>query len=350
VVGVARAGLARLVSHFDDAAYQSMVSSDELLAAVRALAPHSLMVVPLMARERLLGTLTLLRGPGSERYSEEDLVLAQDFSQRCGLAIDNARLLTELQRALRTRDDFLSSVAHDLRNPLTVVKMRAGMLRAEVARGSIVPERLTSSAGRILSATEEMGSMIDSLLDLVRAEMGQRPSLRRTEVDLGALARGVALDQQQAAHRHQLHVHTPETPVFASLDEVRVRRVVRNLLLNAVKYSPEGGLIEVRVQQREVEGSGWAVLEVRDSGLGIPARDLPHLFERFFRGENVVGRIPGTGLGLFGARQIAEQHGGRIEVKSVEGQGSTFTVWLPQQPPPSEEQPSLTAPGGPPGA
>lgn len=338
VLEVLRTGQAQLVRHFDDMAYQSMVASDAHLAAVRALAPHSLLVVPLVARERLLGTLTLLRGAGSERYTEEDLLLAQDFGRRCGLAIDNARLLTELQRSLRTRDDFLSSVAHDLRNPLTLIKLRAGLLHTEVARrGSVVPERLTSAATRILSATEEMGSMIDSLLDLVRSEMGQRPSLRRTEVDVGALARGVAMDQQQGAQQHQVHVHAPETPVLATVDEIRVRRVVRNLLLNAVKYSPEGGSVEVRVQQREVEGSGWAVLEVSDTGIGIPARDLPHLFERFFRGENVVGRIPGTGLGLFGARQIAEQHGGRIEVTSVEGQGSTFAVWLPLQPPPVPE-------------
>lgn len=340
VLEVLRTGQARLVEDYDDAAYQATVSSDEHLSAVRALAPHSILVVPLLAREQVLGTITLLRSPGRERYTEEDLVLAQDFCQRCGLAIDNARLLTKLQRALRTRDDFLSSVAHDLRNPLTVIKMRASLLRTDVAqRGSIVPERLTTSVTRILSATDEMGSMIDSLLDLVRTEMGQRPSLRRTEVDLGALARGVAADQQQASQRHQIHVHTPEPPLFMSLDEVRVRRVVRNLLLNAVKYSPEGGHIEVRIQRREVEGRGWALLEVQDAGLGIPASDLPHLFERFYRGENVVGLIPGTGIGLFGARQIAELHGGHIEVKSVEGQGSTFTVWLPQEPPAADEQP-----------
>jgi PAS domain S-box-containing protein len=343
VLEVFRTGQAQLVEHYDDAAFQATTSSDEHLTAVRALAPQSLVVVPIVARERVLGTLTLLRGQGRERFTKEDLALAQDFSRRCGLAIDNARLLTELQRSLRLRDDFLSSVAHDLRNPLTVIKMRAALLHTEVAqRGSIVPARLTSAATRILSATDELGSMIDSLLDLVRSEMGQRPSLRLTEVDLGALATGVALDQQQSAQRHQIHVHTPKTPVLASLDEVRVRRVVRNLLLNAVKYSPAGGLVEVRVQRREENGGGWAVLEVRDTGIGIPARDLPRLFEQFHRGENVMGRIPGTGLGLFGARQIAEQHGGRIEVTSVEGQGSTFSVWLPQQPPPPHGPPSTT--------
>jgi PAS domain S-box-containing protein len=338
VLEVFRTGQAKLVENYDDAAYQATVSSDEHLAAVRALAPHSILVVPLVARERVLGTLTLLRGRDRERYTEEDLALAKDFGQRCGLALDNARLLTELQRSLRTRDDFLSSVAHDLRNPLTVIKMRAAILHGEVARrDNIVPERLASAATRILAATEEMGSMIDSLIDLVRSETGQPMNLRRTPVDLGALARSVALDQQQAAQRHKVHVHTPETPVVASLDEIRVRRVVRNLLLNAVKYSPEGSSVEVSVHQRDMGGRGWAVLEVQDKGIGIPASDLPHLFERFFRGENVVGRIPGTGLGLFGSKQLVEQHGGHVEVTSVEGQGSTFSVWLPQQPQGSAE-------------
>jgi PAS domain S-box-containing protein len=343
VLEVFRTGKPRLIPHMDGATLQASVSSDAHLAAVRALGLGSLLVVPLVARERVLGTLTLSRGTGSEPFSQEDLMLAQDFGQRCALALDNARLLTELQRSLRTRDDFLSSVAHDLRNPLTVIKMRTSLLNSQVEKGRIVPERLMSAATRILSATEEMGSMIESLIDLVRSEMGQRPSLRRTEVDLGALARAVAADQQQAAHRHAIHVLTPATPVLARLDEVRVRRITRNLLLNAVKYSPEDSRVEVRVERREVDGAGWAVLEVSDTGIGIPARDLPHLFERFYRGENVAGRIPGTGLGLFGARQIAEQHGGYIEVKSVEGQGSTFSVWLPELPPPEERKELDTA-------
>ena len=97
------------------------------------------------------------------------------------------------------------------------------------------------------------------------------------------------------------------------------------------------GVLRVADQAGEAAevGRSTRLLEVQDRGIGIPARDLPHLFERFYRGENVVGRIPGTGLGLFGARQLAEQHGGRIEVQSEESQGSTFSVWLPQQPPPS---------------
>ncbi|NMO23573.1 sensor histidine kinase, partial [Pyxidicoccus fallax] len=341
VLEVFRTGEARLIERFEEEDYVATTESDAHLAAVRALAPRHLLVVPLVAREKVLGTLTLLSGTGREPYTQEDLRLAQDLAGRCALALENARLLTRLQRALRTRDDFLSSVAHDLRNPLTVIKMRASLLSSEVAKQrELAPERLASAASRILTATDEMGSMLESLVDVVRGEMNQPPNPRRTAVDMAALAREVAEDPQQGSRRHEVRVHTPDVPVIALVDPVRVRRIVRNLLTNAVKYSPEGSSIDVSVERREVAGNGWAVVGVKDQGMGIPASDLPHLFERFFRGKNVAGRIPGTGLGLFGSRVLAEQHGGRIEVTSVEGQGSTFVLWLPLTPPSSPDEPS----------
>jgi PAS domain S-box-containing protein len=334
VLEVFRTGEAQLIERFEEPDYVAATESDAHLAAVRALAPRHLLVVPLVAREKVLGTLTLLSGEGRAPYTREDLRLAQDLAGRCALALENARLLTQLQRALRTRDDFLSSVTHDLRNPLTVIKMRAALLSSEVAkRRELSPERLTSAASRILAAADEMGSMLESLMDVVRGEMGQSPNLRRTAVDMAALACDVAEDPQQGSRRHELRVHSPDVPVVAPVDPVRVRRILRNLLLNAVKYSPEGTRIDVSVQRREAEGRDWAVVEVKDQGMGIPASDLPHLFERFFRGGNVTGRIPGTGLGLFGSRTLAEQHGGHIAVHSVEGQGSTFSLWLPLVPP-----------------
>ena len=107
--------------------------------------------------------------------------------------------------------------------------------------------------------------------------------------------------------------------------------MIANLLSNAIKYSPDGG--EVTLAVRRDAAGDRAVLEVRDRGLGIPAADLPRVFERFRRGSNVVGRIPGTGIGLAGARQVVEQHGGAIAVDSVEGAGTTVTIQLPIQPP-----------------
>jgi signal transduction histidine kinase len=105
--------------------------------------------------------------------------------------------------------------------------------------------------------------------------------------------------------------------------------VLGNLLDNAIKYSPDGGDIAVTIALAEADGQRQAVLSVQDHGIGIPAGDLPHVFERFFRGTNVAGRIRGTGIGLAGSRQIVEQHGGTLTVESREGEGSTFTVRLP---------------------
>src|SRR5262249_40316336 len=116
-------------------------------------------------------------------------------------------------------------------------------------------------------------------------------------------------------------------------DPVRLERVIANLLDNAIKYSPNGGTIVVTIRRDESAGRPGATLAVADQGIGIPAEDVPHVFERFHRGQNVVGRFAGTGFGLAIARQIVEQHGGSITVASVEGAGTTFSIWLPLMPP-----------------
>jgi signal transduction histidine kinase len=112
-------------------------------------------------------------------------------------------------------------------------------------------------------------------------------------------------------------------------DESRLERALGNLVGNAVKYSPPGAEVRVLISQQTDARGAWAVVEVKDRGVGIPAEDLPHIFERFHRAANVSGRLPGPGLGLPGAREVVEQHGGEIWSESEEGHGSTFTVRLP---------------------
>jgi signal transduction histidine kinase len=126
-------------------------------------------------------------------------------------------------------------------------------------------------------------------------------------------------------------VETTERELVGVWDPARLGRVLDNLLSNAVKYSPAGGKVTVSVAREQQAGNNWAVMRVRDQGVGIPAADQPHIFERFRRGANVVGRIAGTGIGLAGASQIVQQHGGSIEVSSQESRGSTFIVRLPLQ-------------------
>ncbi|MCX6021676.1 MAG: ATP-binding protein [Chloroflexi bacterium] len=161
--------------------------------------------------------------------------------------------------------------------------------------------------------------------------MGDPLTLERTPTDLAALAECLTREHQRGAERHRIRLVRPTEPVTGEWDGARLERVIGNLLSNAVKYSPAGGDITVTVGREPGRGGALerAVLVVRDQGMGIPAADLPQVFERFHRGGNVVGQIAGTGIGLAGVRQIVEGHGGAIEVQSSEEQGTVFTVRLP---------------------
>ena len=153
--------------------------------------------------------------------------------------------------------------------------------------------------------------------------------LNLRSVDLADLVPRIVSDHREMVDHHRVQVQVINPRVVGEWDADRLDRVVANLLSNAVKYSPDGGDITVSVREERDGDSGWGVVTVRDEGLGIPAHDLPHVFERFHRGSNVVDRISGTGIGLAGARQIVEQHGGSITVESREGEGSTFSIRLP---------------------
>ena len=162
-------------------------------------------------------------------------------------------------------------------------------------------------------------------MDASRLEAGRPLELRREPTDLVALAREVAREHQQTTDRHVVQVESSQPEVVGEWDAVRVERVLSNLVNNAIKYSPRGGAVRVSVDVTH----GLAVVRVQDYGEGIPEGDLPFIFERFRRGGNVEHRIPGTGIGLAGARQIVELHGGTILAESRVGEGSTFTVQLP---------------------
>jgi signal transduction histidine kinase len=225
----------------------------------------------------------------------------------------------------RQKDDFLSAVAHDLRTPLTSIKGRIQLLRRRAERGALETPKLLDELGRIETSASRMVTLISELLDVANIEIGRPLTLSRRPVDLVGLVRSVLAEHQQAAEEHHIAVEARAPELIGNWDATRLERVLANLLSNAIKYSPGQGDITVVVAR---EGP-WAVLEVSDRGVGIPAADLPHIFERFHRAENVAGKIPGTGIGLAAVREIVEQHGGSIAVRSTEGVGSTFTVRLP---------------------
>jgi signal transduction histidine kinase len=241
-----------------------------------------------------------------------------------------ARARAEAEASLRTRDETLATISHDLRTPLTSIRGTAQLLRRRLGRGvSMDPEELAERLLRIEEQTVQMAQMIDDLLDVARLQAGRPLELRREPCDLVGLVRKTAADVQRSSGRHQVHVIADDEAMVGELDVGRMERVILNLLTNAVKYSPDGGEITLTIR-RDI--GNRAVVEVRDRGIGIPPADLPRIFERFYRASNVGEKLAGTGLGLAGARQIVELHGGEIGATSELGQGTTLTIRLPLGP------------------
>ncbi len=253
-----------------------------------------------------------------EQANETIRALNLELEARVGQAT------AELREQITSRDEFMSTVSHDLKSPLTFIKGMAHLRRRRaVVTSETQPllealEQIEASAGR-------MAQQLDELVDATRLQAGATINLRREYVDLVELARKSVAEHQHSTERHALYVSTDLPELTGTWDVTRLARVLDNLLDNAVKYSPRGGSVEVCLSREET----FAVLKVSDRGEGIPAVDLPHIFERFRRGRNVEGRIPGTGIGLAGVQKIVELHQGTISVESEVGVGTTFTIRLP---------------------
>lgn len=225
-------------------------------------------------------------------------------------------------------EDFLVSVSHDLQQPLALIKGQVQLIQRQLARGDkIEAVGLDQGLGYVNAAVIRMRGMLQEMLDNALEAAGQPLRLLLSPTDLVALACDAASEHRLAYDLHQFVVDAEPTDIWAPVDGARIQRVLETLLSNAVKYSPGGGVIRIRVST--TADNACALIAVQDAGLGIPAADLPRVFDRFYRGANVIGRIAGNGLGLAGARQLVELHQGTIAVQSEEGRGSTFTVRLP---------------------
>jgi signal transduction histidine kinase len=253
--------------------------------------------------------------------------VARDITERSQPEEERARSLAREQAAaLAQKEGFLASVCHDVQQPLTVILAQTQLLQRQLARGdTLASEHLETRLARIFAAATRMRAMTQDLLDATLHESGRPLALLLARTELVALTREAVGEHQLVSAVHQLF--EAEVPVLeATVDETRVHRVLANLLANAIKYSPDGGSVRVTVKECIDSDGRAAMLVVRDEGVGIPQCDLPHVFDRFHRGTNVVGRFAGSGLGLASARELVELHGGTI---SVEGKGSTFVVRLP---------------------
>src|ERR671921_643454 len=296
----------------------------------------SYLAVPVIARAgEVLGGL-FFGHPEPDIFDERAERFAVGLAAQAAVAVENARLYQQAQdelaargRAQAEKEAFLDAVAHDLANPLTTVKGQAQLLRRRAQQGRADLATLEAGLAAIEAATDRATRLIGELTDAARLEAKRPLELRRTAIDLVALAEASITEFQAAAAGQQLHLEAGIAKLVGLWDADRLTRVLENLVAKAVKYSPAGSNVVVRVDREETPDGPLVVLSVADQGVGIPAADRPYIFERFRRGGNVAGRIAGSGLGLWGSQRIVAQHGGTIAIDSTEGKGTTVTVRLP---------------------
>jgi PAS domain S-box-containing protein len=284
-----------------------------------------MMTVPLVARNRTLGTLTLLATGAGGRYGPDQHGLVEALVRLGALAIDNAFLYQSAQHAAAARDEILGVVSHDLRNPLSAIAMCARVL-VNAPPGEAADQRELVTA--ILESTDLMHRLIQDLLDVSMIESGHL-AIRRQPEALPELVERVLAMMRDAARERNVVLRTALAPALprVNVDAGRVVQVLANLVANAVKFTESGGVITVSA----AVGMSEVVVDVRDTGIGIPPEDLPHIFDRYWHARRSA-RTAGTGLGLAISRGIVEAHGGRLWVESAEGQGSTFRFSLPVVP------------------
>ena len=239
--------------------------------------------------------------------------------------------VSELRRLQRIRTEFIDNLSHELRTPLTTVSLLAETLVREADQaGEALPPRMRDRIAKIEVETDHLVQMVNELLDLSRIESGG-PMPLLDSIDLGRLALASVERLRLFAERQGVVLRTdvPEqVPVVLGAED-RLGQVFINLLHNAVKFSPDGGEVTVRVWSAAEEVS----VAVEDHGIGIPKADQARIFERFYKADKARRRGAGTGLGLAIARHVVEGHGGRIRVESEEGRGSTFSFSIPMMVP-----------------
>jgi PAS domain S-box-containing protein len=309
-------GQPEVVPHVTDAWLQAAAQTEEHRVAARALEPRSILLVPLKVRETTIGVLSLGRSYDGNPFSEADLPLACALADRAAIAIENARLYRSALEARRLRDETLAIVSHDLRSPLSTIRLSAGSMADEVGER---PE-LT----KIRQAVDRANRLIDDLVTAAQVDAGHLPLSRRGE-SLGAIVdECLDLHRPIAETKHIVLGATVEAnlPVI-SVDRHRWLQMLSNLVSNAIKFTPTAGRIEVGAQ-RTAEG---VRLSVADTGVGIAPEALPHIFDRFWQAK--AGRDGGAGLGLAIAKGIVEAHGGRLWAQSEAGRCATFNVSLP---------------------
>jgi signal transduction histidine kinase len=289
---------------------------------------HSLIAVPLMARGEVLGVLEALNKKDNAHYTEEDLTILETLGALAAQAIQNVELQrkvratsVELAELERLKTDFIAIASHELRTPLGLILGHATFLR------ELAGEQYGEQLDTIIRNAAKLKTIVENLSNVDNIQTGAA-RVRNKQVSLTKIIDEVIVTFQDEAKSRNITLQAEggQTPFYIEADAVKLSIALSNLVKNALQFTESGGHVTIKAQE---ESAHYKVM-VSDNGIGIPARDLPRVFERFFQVETHLTRHHGgMGLGLAVAKAMIELHGGRIWAESEEGKGSCFTFLLP---------------------
>jgi len=306
-----------------DEMLQAGALSPEHLEDIRKLQLKSHMIVPISARGRGLGAMTLAFAESGRVYTDEDFQFFNEFCSNLGVLLDNDRLYDEIRNRDAAKDLFLASLSHELRNPLAPIKSALELLKIRE-----VPAEIREELDIIEHQFDHMARLLNDLLDVTRFTHS-KISVTRHPADLCLLVERALKSMEALAQSADidLHFNCPRTPIMVSVDETRLEQAITNLMNNAIKFTPAGGSIWVDVET----GASCALIRVRDNGAGIHKDDLPNIFNLYYQGDHTRDQAnSGLGIGLLLVQKIADLHDGSIEARSDGlGLGSEFIIRIP---------------------
>jgi signal transduction histidine kinase len=279
-------------------------------------------MLPIKIQDKPIGALSFIYTESGRQYTQADLTMAQEVASRAALAIQNARLFAESQKAVSIRDEFISVASHELRTPVTSIKMYTQVILEQMKKKG--ETKLVTPLIKMGGQIDKLTLLIDDLLNISKLQLGKL-EFHEEFFNLQEVVEDTVESVQASSQQHTIIIKgTISKPVWG--DKYRIAQVITNLLTNAIKYSPEANKVIVYLGETKRN----AEVTVQDFGIGITKEQQKKIFTRFYRVSGPEARtFPGLGIGLYISSEIVHRHGGTIEVKSIKGKGSKFCFTIP---------------------